>query len=46
MKKLFVVALIVMVLCMTKENSSSLVIIPNDAIRLRVIASSNKVKDQ
>lgn len=31
---------------MTKENSSSLVIIPNDAIRLRVIASSNKVKDQ
>ena len=46
MKKLFVVALIVMVLCMTKENSSSLIIIPNDAIRLRVIASSNKVKDQ
>ena len=47
MKKLFIaLAIILIPLTYNKYNSEEQVIIPNDAIRIRVIANSNSLDDQ
>ncbi|MBQ3468959.1 MAG: stage II sporulation protein R [Bacilli bacterium] len=46
MKKLIIIALIVGMASLLKYNSEEYIVIPNEAIRLRVIASSNSEGDQ
>lgn len=46
MKKVIIALFIVMVLILVNKEEGNKVIIPNDAIRFRVIASSNNFKDQ
>lgn len=46
MKKIIVALFIVMVLILVNSNNNKKVLIPNDAIRFRIIASSSDLSDQ
>lgn len=47
MKKILIITAIIISICViNKENKEDIVIIPNNAIRFRVIANSNSIEDQ